>query len=187
MTPQDIINLISSKNGIQRKNKFSVTFYANCSLFNIDQGTRILPAIYMNFGQKGMELTPDRLTGPGLGRNIPTNVTYESSSGLLIRFPIEQNWDNYKFIQNWLNALSGTGIGTGMVTTAQYYDSCAKTGKVFITAETYNGNPACKFEFFEAFPVNILPLEFNSEPDAGNATFDVIFNFRKYTVTQIQN
>jgi hypothetical protein len=179
MTPQDIINLISSKNGIQRKNKFSVTFFADCSTFGIDINARILPAIYMNFGQKGMELTPDRLTGPGLGRNIPTNVTYESSSGLLIRFPIEQDWYNYKLIQNWLNALSGTGT----VTAAQYYDSCAKTGKVFITAETYNGNPACKFEFFEAFPVNILPLEFNSEPDAGNATFDVIFNFRRYTIT----
>jgi len=183
MTPQQIIDLISGKNGIQRKNKFSVEFFATCPTFSIESGARILPAIYMNFGQKGMELTPDRLTGPGLGRNIPTNVTYESSSGLLIRFPIEQNWDNYNLIQNWLNALSGTGT----VTAAQYYDSCAKTGKVFITAETYNGSPACRFEFFEAFPVSILPLEFNSEPDTGNATFDVIFNFRKYTVTQIQN
>lgn len=180
MTPQDIINLIGSKNGIQRKNKFSVTFSANCNTFSIDQGSRILPAIYMNFGQKGVELTPDRLTGPGLGRNIPTNPTYESSQGLLIRFPIEQDWFNYKLIQNWLNALTP---GSTVVTAAQYYDNCAKTGKVFVNALTYNGNNACVFEFNEAFPVNILPLEFDSSPDSGNATFDVIFNFRTYTVT----
>ena len=181
MTPQDIINLIGTKNGIQRKNKFSVTFSATCSTFNIDVSARILPAIYMNFGQKGVELTPDKLTGPGLGRNIPTNPTYESSQGLLIRFPIEQDWYNYNLIQNWLNALSGSGT----VTSVQYYDACAKTGKVFVDALTYNGNSACRFQFNEAFPVNILPLEFDSAPDTGNLTFDVIFNFRTYTVTPI--
>jgi hypothetical protein len=190
MTPQQLISLIADHNGIQRKNKFSVTF--NCTNCNgvVLNSQDSIPAIYMNIGQRGVELTPDRMTGPGIGRNIPTNPTFESDKGLLLRFPIEQDWKTYKLINDWLGNLAittaGQGSGqpeSGTVTAARYYDDCAKNGTVTVKAERYNGNVACTFTFTEAFPALILPIDFDAEANTGNSTFDVIFNFRTYSVT----
>ena len=182
MTPQQLITLIADHNGIQRKNKFSVTFNnTDCNGVALDSEEAI-PAIYMNIGQRGVELTPDRMTGPGIGRNIPTNPTFESDKGLLLRFPIEQDWKTYKLINDWLGNLAITNSGLGNVTAARYYDNCAKNGTVIVNAETYNGTSACTFTFNEAFPALILPIDFDAEANTGNSTFDVIFNFRTYSV-----
>jgi hypothetical protein len=182
MTPEELIQKISDHNGIQRKNRFSVNFSSTCGGEDITSNGAV-PAIYATFGQRGVELTPDRNTGPGIGRNIPTNPTYESDNGLLIRFPVEQDWATYKIIQEWFNNLSSLNAGlSGRVTAIKFYDDCAKKGKVILNALTYNGNVACKFTFNEAFPAVVLPLEFDSEPNSGNSTYDVIFNFRKYVV-----
>lgn len=186
MTPSQIIQRIASHNGIQRKNKFSVTFQTTCLGLNISSegDLQSIPAIYMNIGQRGVELTPDRMTGPGIGRNIPTNPTFESDKGLLLRFPIEQDWRTYKTINDWIGKLAVTNAGSFNITTAaNYYDACAKNGTVIVKAETYNGIPACTFTFNEAFPALILPLDFDAEVNSGNSTFDVIFNFRTYTIT----
>jgi len=182
MTPDQLIARISEHNGIQRKNRFSVDFTSDCGE-GIDSVNSV-PAIYTNFGNRGVELTPDRNTGPGLGRNIPTNPTYESDKGLLIRFPIEQDWATYKSIQKWFDSLATEDAGGfGKLTAVKYYDECAKTGQVTVKALTYNGTIACTFTFFEAFPAVILPIDFDAEPNAGNATYDVIFNFRYYEVS----
>jgi len=184
MTPNEIIQRITAHNGIQRKNKFSVSFSTRCNNENISTvELNPIPAIYMNIGQRGIELTPDRMTGPGIGRNVPTNPTFESDKGLLLRFPVEQDWSTYKAIHRWLTNLTTTTAGAGSVTATRYYDDCAKNGTVIVTAETYNGTAACTFTFREAFPALIVPLDFDSEVNSGNLTYDVIFNFRTYTIT----
>ena len=185
MTPNQIIQTITDHNGIQRKNKFSVSFSTKCMGENISTvELNPIPAIYMNIGQRGIELTPDRMTGPGIGRNVPTNPTFESDKGLLLRFPVEQDWSTYKAIHRWLTNLTTTSGGVSQkVTAANYYDSCAKNGIVTVKAETYNGTTACTFTFREAFPALIVPLDFDSEVNSGNLTYDVIFNFRTYTIT----
>jgi hypothetical protein len=178
MTPDELIAKISEHNGIQRRNRFSVDFSSECG--NITS-VESIPAIYASFGQRGVELTPDRTTGPGIGRNIPTNPTYESDKGLLIRFPVEQDWATYKIIQSWFNGLGSLNAGvSGKLTAIKFYDDCAKQGTVTLKALTYNGTVACEFTFKEAFPAVILPMDFDSEPNSGNATYDVIFNFRYY-------
>jgi len=187
MTPNEIIQRIANHNGIQRKNKFSVTFQTTClgdEISSEGDDLESIPAIYMNIGQRGVELTPDRMTGPGIGRNIPTNPTFESDKGLLLRFPIEQDWRTYKTINDWIGKLAPINeFDSELVTAANYYDDCAKNGIVTVVAETYNGSAACKFTFNEAFPALILPLDFDAEVNSGNSTFDVIFNFRTYTIT----
>jgi len=187
MTPNEIIQRIANHNGIQRKNKFSVTFQTECLgdvISSEEDDLESIPAIYMNIGQRGVELTPDRMTGPGIGRNIPTNPTFESDKGLLLRFPIEQDWKTYKIVNDWIGKLAPINeFDSELVTAANYYDDCAKNGIVTVVAETYNGIPACTFTFNEAFPALILPLDFDAEVNSGNSTFDVIFNFRTYTIT----
>ena len=187
MTPDQIIQRIANHNGIQRKNKFSVTFETTClgdEISSEGDDLESIPAIYMNIGQRGVELTPDRMTGPGIGRNIPTNPTFESDKGLLLRFPIEQDWRTYKTVNDWIGKLAPINeFDSELVTAANYYDDCAKKGIVTVVAETYNGSAACTFTFNEAFPALILPLDFDAEVNSGNSTFDVIFNFRTYTIT----
>jgi hypothetical protein len=187
MTPNQIIQRIANHNGIQRKNKFSVTFQTTClgdEISSEGDDLESIPAIYMNIGQRGVELTPDRMTGPGIGRNIPTNPTFESDKGLLLRFPIEQDWRTYKTVNDWIGKLAPINeFDSELVTAANYYDDCAKNGIVTVVAETYNGSAACTFTFNEAFPALILPLDFDAEVNSGNSTFDVIFNFRTYTIT----
>jgi hypothetical protein len=187
MTPNQIIQRIANHNGIQRKNKFSVTFRTIClgdEISSEGDDLESIPAIYMNIGQRGVELTPDRMTGPGIGRNIPTNPTFESDKGLLLRFPIEQDWRTYKTVNDWIGKLAPINeFDSELVTAANYYDDCAKNGIITVVAETYNGIPACTFTFNEAFPALILPLDFDAEVNSGNSTFDVIFNFRTYTIT----
>ena len=180
MNPQDLISLIAQHNGLQAKTKYSVEYSTECP--NEITSVGDIPAIYLNFGSRGVELIPDRTTGPGLGRNIPVNPTFESDTGLLIRFTIQQDWENYGKLNTWIENLTPKGGVNETVTTASYYDDCAKKGEVLVHALTYNGLKACTFTFKEAFPVKILPLELNSEPNSGNLTFDVIFNFREYSV-----
>lgn len=180
MNPQELIQLIATNNGLQSKTKYSVEYSTECPNEIRSEGD--IPAVYLNFGSRGVELIPDRMTGPGLGRNIPVNPTFESDTGLMIRFVIQQNWENYGKLNTWIENLTPQGGVNGTVTTARYYDECAKKGEVKVHALTYNGIKACTFTFEEAFPVKMLPLELNSEPNSGNLTFDVIFNFRKYTV-----
>jgi hypothetical protein len=180
MNPQDLISLIAEHNGLQAKTKYSVEYSTKCPNEITSEGD--IPAIYLNFGSRGVELIPDRTTGPGLGRNIPVNPTFESDSGLMIRFTIQQDWTNYGKLNTWIENLTPKGGADDTVTSARYYDDCAKNGQVLVHALTYNGLKACTFTFKEAFPAKILPLELNSEPNSGNLTFDVIFNFREYSI-----
>ncbi len=82
--------------------------------------------------------------------------------------------------------LTPLGGVNNKVTTAAFYDECAKKGTVIVNALTYNGDKACTFTFKEAFPVRMLPFDLDSIPNSGNLTFDVIFNFRRYTVDVVR-
>lgn len=185
MNPQELITLISENNGLQSKTKYSVEYSTSCNGEDITSEEDI-PATYLNFGSRGLELLPDRTTGPDIGRNIPINPTFENKSGLLIRFVAQQNWKNYAKLNKWIENLTPKGGVSDGIVTASFYDECAKNGQVKVHALTYNGIKACTFTFEEAFPVRLLPFELTSEPNSGNLTFDVIFNFRQYTVEVVE-
>ena len=132
-----------------------------------------------------VELISDQMSGPGSGRTVPINPSFESKSGLLMKFPIDKNWTIYKLLNKWIRTLAndGSSVDDNALTSANFYDNCARNGRIVIRGLSYNGDPNCTITFYEAFPVVITPIDFKAEPNNGISMFDVIFAYRNFRVS----
>jgi hypothetical protein len=177
----DIKNLIDSAGGIQRSNRFNV-------ILNTPDGINTIPALKVAFGGRQLDTIADKLPGPGFGRNIPFTQNYSNygsnSSNLLITFPIEQNWNTYKLLENWMKVIVNDGSipGSGYgVSFARPYDDWIREGFVRVECLDMNGTIKSTFIFREAFPIKLQPIELRA--DIGDfASFEVFYSFRNYEV-----
>jgi len=197
MSIQQIVQNIKDHGGIQRKSKFSVFFEVECNTdddgletkvenkLSSDDLTSFLPPIEVLFGGRKLELMADRLTGPGSGRLIPINPDFTSQYGLMMTFPIEQDFKQFKFFDKWFRHLA-VDSQAGAPTFANFYNNCARNGTITVNFLNYNGELACKFIFEEAYPVQITQVELNATPNSGPATYDILFNYRRYVMTPTQ-
>jgi len=175
----DLKNLVDAAGGIQRLNRFNV-------ILNTPDGTNTIPAVKVMFGGRQLDTIADKLPGPGYGRNIPFTQNYSSygsnSSNLVIRFPIEQNWNTYKRLENYMRVIVEDGSIPGSnygVSFARPYDDWVRDGFVKVECLNMNGSIKAAFIFREAFPIKLQPIELSA--DSGEfATFDVFYNFRNY-------
>ena len=204
MSINDIITKIADLNGLQKKSKYNIQFMLNGECEFGDSGLSIslddfqgkggastfLGPISVVMSGRTVELIADQTTGPGLGRLIPINPSFESRTGLLMKFPIDNNWKLYTLLNKWIRILANDGFDAGEdpegftnnLTSANYYDNCARRGAIIIQPLSYNGSPNKTITFYEAFPVQIQALEFNSAPTQEILTFDVTFSYRQYRI-----
>ncbi len=202
MSINDIITKIAELNGLQKKSRYNIQFKMNgdCAFGSSElsiseedfQGTdgvsTFLGPISVIMSGRTVELIADQTTGPGLGRLIPINPSFESRTGLLMKFPIDGNWKLYTLLDKWIRILANDGFGDfggsfeNNLTSANFYNECARNGAIIIQPLSYNGFPNKTITFYEAFPVQIQPLEFNSAPTQEILTFDVTFSYRQYRI-----
>lgn len=194
MSIQNIITNIQEHGGIQRKSKFSVNFFVECSTDDGDLLTVVerdltsdelkffIPPTQVLFGGRKIELMADRLTGPGSGRLVPINPDFSSQYGVMMTFPIEQDFAQFNFFNKWFRHLA-VDSQQGAPTFANFYDNCARNGSIEINYLNYNGELVCKFTFEEAYPVQITQFSLDATPNSGTATYDILFNYRRYVVS----
>lgn len=198
MSINDLITQITDLGGFQYSTKFEVKFSVNCIFgsnsslqlkptdFEDGNGNnKFLPPVYVSMNGRTVELISDQMSGPGSGRTVPINPSFESKSGLLMKFPIDKNWTIYKLLNKWIRTLAndGSNLDQNALTSANFYDDCARNGQIIVKGLSYNGNPNCTIIFYEAFPVVITPVDFKAEPNNGISMFDVIFAYRNFRVT----
>jgi len=193
MSIQNIITNIQEHGGIQRKSKFSVNFVVDCLTddgglrtvvernLNSDELEFFIPPTQVLFGGRKIELMADRLTGPGSGRLVPINPDFSSQYGVMMTFPIEQDFKQFNFFNKWFRHLT-VDSQRGAPTFANFYDNCARNGIIQVNYLNYNGEPVCGFTFEEAYPVQITQLSLDATPNSGTATYDILFNYRRYVV-----
>jgi hypothetical protein len=202
MSINDIITKIADLNGLQKKSKYNIQFILAGECEFGDSGLSISLQDFQGEGGastflgptsvvmsgRTVELIADQTTGPGLGRLIPINPSFESRTGLLMKFPIDGNWKLYTLLDKWIRILANDGFGDfsgsfeNNLTSANFYNECARNGAIIIQPLSYNGSPNKTITFYEAFPVQIQPLEFNSAPTQEILTFDVTFSYRQYRI-----
>lgn len=175
-----IKQIINQAGGVQRINRFNVTV-------DTPNGINTIPAYKVTFGGRQIDTITDFMSGPGNGRNIPINQNYGpgKEANLLITFPIEQDWNTYKKMENWMNTLVNDGslpqyYGPSF---ARPYNSYARPGLVVVECLNMNGATKATFTFSEAYPVKIYPIEMNAEITDKFLTFDIGFLFRNYGVS----
>jgi hypothetical protein len=176
-----IKTLIDQAGGLQRSNRYNVVFYSPASDAN-----NTIPAQKILFGGREIVAVSDKLPGPDIGRMIPAGIGYgKDDASLLITFPVEQNWNTYKIIENWMNTLVNDGSNPDFFygpTFARPYDEWARFGTVWIECLDMNGDIKSTFIFREAYPIKIQPITMQADISNQFLTFDVLFNFRTYSV-----
>jgi len=177
-----IKDLINNAGGLQRSNRYNVSFYAPS-----EQVVNTFPAQKVIFGGRQIVTNADRQPGPDMGRMIPINIGYgKDDASLLITFIVEQNWQTYKRIETWMNSLVNDGsnpdLGFYGFSFARPYNDFARPGWVSVECLDMNGNTKATFFFREAFPIKVQPIDMRADITDQFLTFDVLFNFRTYSV-----
>jgi len=179
---EHIKTLIEAAGGLQRINRYNVTYYSPASDVN-----NSIPAHKIVFGGREIFTLADTLPGPDKGRMIPVGIGYgKEEATLLVTFPVEQNWNTYKQIEDWMNTMVNDGSNPDFFYGFSFgrpYDEYARLGTMWVECLDMNGNIIKTFTFREAFPVKLTPLQMQADISNQFLTFDVLFNFRTYSVT----
>ncbi len=181
---------ITSSGGLQRANRFLVTF-TNNNLSSIPNfftegigndgapnsyiaETVLLPDVVMN-------TQADALSGPGLGRSQPRGLSYKD--GVLITFPIFGDYKLPQAFDNWMKELYRENFDAGARTwITYYYDDVIKHNEMQLKVLDLNGKITATYTFYEIFPVEIAPIQFSSLANNEYLKITVRFAFRKYNL-----
>ena len=185
MTIQDLKDKVTASGGLQRSNRFYVEIVGPVAPFTT-QNNQSTPTQYIAetvlFPDISITTQADGLAGPGLGRTVPRGLAFKD--GLLITFPVFQNWNLVKGFDNWLKKMyyRAGGPDDGTWVTEYYNEIGTPSHYVKVIALDMNGNPAATYTFNEAFPVEIAPLQFSAMDNNQYLKVMVRFAFRRYTL-----
>lgn len=178
---------ITEAEGLQRSNRFLVTI--DSELFedgNEDaaDGSRkgyyaeevLLPNI-------SLTTQADGLAGPGAGRTVPKGLSYKG--GVYITFPIFGDLIFLNSMNAWMKTLYYQNQGNPSVWVTNYYENTIQSASSKVTVDLLDVNGVTKgrYQFIEAFPVEIAPIRFSAKTRNDYATMIVRFAFREYTFT----
>lgn len=182
MAIQDLKSKITAAGGLQRSNRFYVEIIGPVAPFNLPTDTGTTPTQYIAetviLPDVSMTTQADALTGPGLGRTVPRGIFYKE--GILLTFPVFQNWSLVTGLENWLRRMYYPVGGNGTWVT-QYYDALESSNyKLIVSALDLNGNVRAKYTFKEAYPIEIAPIQFSSMQPNEYLKITTRFIFRSY-------
>ena len=180
---------ISNAGGLQRNNKFYIELYNNNADLSIlktnnvdNDGTQ--KGYYAEdvvFPNISMTTQADNLSGPGFGRLVPRGMFYRE--GLIITFPVMGDWNIVKDIDKWMKSMYYYTEGNPSVWVTEYYNEVAQNGKLKVYALDLNGNTKATYEFFEAYPIEMVPLRFSHIATNEYLKIQARFLFREYTLS----
>lgn len=182
MTIQDLKNKVSSAGGLQRSNRYYIEINGPVAPFDTITDASSTPTQYIAetvlFPNITMTLQADGLAGPGLGRQVPRGKFYKD--GLLITFPVFQNWNLVKGLENWLEKMYYQVGGDGTWVTEYYNSNNLNTCQLKVISLDMKGNKTATYVFKEAYPIEIAPLQFSALETNNYLKIMVRFYFRDY-------
>jgi len=185
---------ISAAGGLQRNNRFYVSFNGPVAPFADENGSELstdrTPKNYIAetvlFPSVTMTTQADGLAGPGLGRTSPRGLYYKD--GLLMTFPVFGNWKLVEGIETWIKSLYYQNSGSPQVWITEYYDTpqnftqSIKNSSLAVNVLDLNGDVKAVYNFTEVFPVEIVPLQLSTMTTNEYLKLTVRFAFRNYTL-----
>lgn len=180
-----IKNYFTTHNGLQRNNRFKISFENSIPLPGVDS-TNGLFANSVTFGTRAIDSVADHLCGYGKGRIIPR--TQKFGEGVMVTFPVTNDVHILKYFDAWFNYISSGGRargGAGNPTTnfvTEYYENSVYNVNMNIELLNPNGNVNATFKFFEVFPLENLPMLMDMSKNNEYLNYSVLFNFREMII-----
>ena len=146
----------------------------NGTVYDVNDAFSI-PVVSFSTGTRSLEIK--EYAYYGVKRKIPYKRKY---GNLAITFKLAQDGKIQKVIEEWMDLLINPV--TDILTEFQKMSP----GRITLQERKFNnkGNPAGfagpRYEFFEAFPIEILPILFSNEEKNSTVNYEVIFAYKDY-------
>jgi len=117
----------------------------------------------------------------GVKRKIPYKRSY---GDLSITFKLDEAGEIQEVIEDWMNLLINPV--TDLITPFKFLSTASITlqERKFNNQEQNTGGMP-SYKFFEAFPVEILPIEFSNETKNSTVNYTVLFAYKDYEFDKI--
>lgn len=179
----NIKTYFSTHNGVQLQNRFKV--YITGLPGAIWNTNPELQAEQMIVGPRSLSTIRDGMIGLGGGRFVPRSQDVLAAGiGLQIVFPVTN--DNYilQLFDKWFNYFyrgwQSESMDSRPPTVLQYYDVAVRPVTLQLDILDPNGNPNSTMTFYEVFPIETQPMEFNMGLVDKYLKYAVTFGFREY-------
>jgi hypothetical protein len=173
-------------NGLQRSNRFSVTFN------NLPEGLpEVAPTDYkvesVAMAARAIDSVSDNLAGYGSGRAVPRSQRF--IPGVLLRMPV--TGDNFilDFFNSWFNIIYSGGRIKGDYNTPfvlKYYDDVVLNCSMDVKILDLNGKTTRKYTFYEVYPIECIPVELAMSEPNKFMSLQVLLNYRDFTFKAVQ-
>lgn len=181
-TITEIKNFFSRHNGLQRDNRYSISF------LNLPSALPQVPdqdlySISFGSGARAIDGIADNLMGYGPGRIIPRSQKFVG--GILLTFPLTNDSFLLNFFNNWFNLIYSGGRVKGNYNEPfmlNYYDNIVANTKMKLKILDPNGNTNRVMTFYEIFPLEALPLEFDMMKQNEYLKYQVMMYYREFTL-----
>ena len=167
-------------NGLQRSNRFSMTFDGLPATLKIDN--KDLQPLAVTVGSRALDGIADNLAGYGLGRTVPRYQKFPQ--GVLVSFAITNDHFITDFFNNWFNTIYSGGRQRGAISAPfqlSFYDDIIYNFKMNINFLDLNGNTNRSYTFFEVYPIECMPINLTMLEQNQYSTYQVLFMYRDFT------
>jgi len=178
-----IKDFFSRHNGLQRSNRFTVSFYNLPPAINIVSPEDFKCAA-VAMGSRAIDGIADNLAGYGPGRIVPRYQKFVG--GVFLVFPMTNDNFIIDFFNRWFNLIHSGGRITGNYSApyvTNFYDSVVYNSTMKVNMLDPNGNVNKTFTFYEVYPVENLPFELAMAKPNEFMTYQVLMNYREFTIT----
>jgi len=180
-TIQSLKDYFSGRDGLQRSNRFSVSFENVPNGIARYQDKEYLADEFL-LQQRVIDQLADNLTGYGIGRLLPRRQRF--ANGFNIAFPVSGDNRIVLFFNDWFNSLYSGGYSSGGNYPAPfslpYYDDVVQPVNVNVNLLDLNGNIKTQFTFNEVMPVEMLPIKMTQTVTNEYLRIALTFNYRDF-------
>lgn len=185
-TIKSIKDYFSSRDGVQRSNRFSVSFTNTADAINTFKDTEYIADEFI-LNKRAIDMVSDNLVGYGLGRAVPRRQRF--ADGFVLGFPVTGDNKIMLFFNDWFNKIYGGGYATGggypSSFNLSFYDDIVRPCDVTVNLLDMNGTPQTRFLFTEVTPAETLPIKMTSAVQNEYLRFLVVFNYRDFKYDRV--
>lgn len=176
----NIKNYFDRHNGLQRSNRFSMSFDGLPSKLTISNDD--IQPLAISIGARAIDGVADNLAGYGLGRTVPRYQKFPQ--GVLVSFAITNDHFITDLFDKWFNLIYSGGRQRGTVSAPfqlSFYDDTVYNSKMNINLLDLNGNINRTYTFFEVYPIECMPLDLTMLRQNEYSVYQVLFMYRDFT------
>jgi len=180
----DIKSFFDRHNGLQRNNRFSVSFPSLPQALN-KPPAEDFQTLAVAMGARSIDVIADNLIGYGPGRYVPRYQKFVG--GVMLNIPVTNDNFIIDFFNQWFNLIYAGGRVKGNETNPyqlSYYNDIIYPSQMHIRLLDPNGNVNRIFKFYEVYPLESLPLELYMEKTNDYLIYKVMMNYREFVIEE---